>query len=49
MLLKTQIFEKKANFSLKKIFVVVFSRFIECDKAHETLYKGPQVLFTIAF
>ena len=48
MLLKTQTFEKKANFSLKKKFGVVFSHFIECGKAQETLYKGPQAHFTTA-
>ena len=48
MLLKTQIFEKKGKLFTEKIFGVFFSRFIERDKAHETLYKGPQAIFTIA-
>ena len=47
-LMKTQIFEKKKQtFQWKKIGVL-FSRFIERDKAHETLYKGPEAIFTTA-
>ena len=47
-LLKTQIFEKKGKLFTEKKFGVYFSRFIECDKAQETKYKGPQAIFIIA-
>ena len=47
-LLKTQIFEKKANFPVKKRFWPIFSRNIPHDKCRGTFYKGPQVVLTIS-
>ena len=47
-LLKTQSFEKKAIFPVRKRFGSIFSRNIEYDKCQETIYTGPQgVLITI--
>ena len=46
-LLKTQIFEKKAIFPLKKRFWPIFSRNIQHDKCRGTFYKGPQGALTI--
>ena len=47
-LLKTQIFEKKGKIFTDKKFGVFLSRFIECDEAQETKYKGPRAIFIIA-
>ena len=46
-LLKTQIFEKKAVFPVKKILWPTFSRSIECDKPQGTSCKGPKGILTI--
>ena len=44
MLLKTQIFEeKKGILSSEEKNLAFFSRIIECDKLHETVYKGPKM------
>ena len=40
-------FEKKAILSVKKKFWSNFSRFIECDKPHVTIYKGPKCRLTV--
>ena len=39
-LLKTQVFEKKATFPVKKRFWPIFPQFFECDKPHGTICKG---------
>ena len=46
-LLKTQFFEKKAKFPMKKILWPIFSPIIECDKPQGTIYNGPQAILTI--
>ena len=46
MLLKTQIFEKKATFPVKKKFWPPFSRTLEQDKCQGKNCKGPQGLLT---
>ena len=46
-LLKTQLFEIKANFQLKKSFCPVFSLILESDKPQGTIYEGPQGVLTI--
>ena len=41
--LKTQLFEKKANFSVKKIlWPIFFALIIEHGKHQGALYKGPE-------
>ena len=45
-LLKTQTFEKKANFPVKKSFWPVSSRILECDKPQGTIYEGSQGILT---
>ena len=41
-LLKTQHFQKKAVFSVKKKQLKTFFNFIGFEKPQETLYKGPK-------
>ena len=50
-LLKTQISEKKGNFSSEKKWWPIFSRGIEYDKPQATVYKGPQAILstTVSF
>ena len=38
---------KKSCFHDDKTFWHLFPRIIECDKPHETIYKGPQAILTI--
>ena len=45
-LLKTQIFGKKGSLSVGKNFLPYFSRSIEHDKYHGTIYKGPEGILT---
>ena len=45
-LLKTQSFEKKQSFQLKK-YHGLFSRSIEHDKRRGSIHWGPEVLLTI--
>ena len=45
--LKTQIFEKKANFPVKKRFSPFFWRILECDKPQLTRCMGQQSFLTI--
>ena len=45
-LLKTQIFERKANLAVEKIMPPVCFRFIEYDKPQGTNYNGPQAILT---
>ena len=45
-LLKTQIFEKKANFLVKNIFWPLFSLITEHDKCRGIFCKGPEGLLT---
>ena len=45
--LKTQIFEKKANFPVKKRFWLIFSLNFECDKPPGTICKGSKVILTV--
>ena len=46
-LLKTQIFEKTGNLSSEEIFLAYFSRIIECDNSHGTIYRGQQVILRV--
>ena len=46
-LLKSQIFEKKANFSVKKNFCSIFSRNIDHENWQGTFYKGLQGILTL--
>ena len=48
-LLKTQLFEKKANFPVKKSFWPVFSLILECDKPAGRIYEYPQSNLTNFF
>ena len=45
-LLKTQTFEKKAIFRVKKKLWPIFSRSIGHDKCQGTIYKGPERYLT---
>ena len=45
-LLKSQMFERKAIFPVKKSFWPVFSRNMEHDNCQRTFYKGPQGILT---
>ena len=44
-MLKTQLFEKKAIFPVKKRFWPKFSQNIEHNKGQETFFDGPEGLF----
>ena len=44
---KTQFFEKKANFPVKKRFWPIFSKTIECDRPQGTIYGGSRGILTI--
>ena len=46
-MLKKQIFEKKANFPVKKKFSAYFSQVIECDGPQRTIFEEPQGILTI--
>ena len=46
-MLKTQIFEKKAIFPVKKRFWPVFFRITECDKPQGTLCKDSKSIPTV--
>ena len=48
-LLKTQLFEKKANFPEKKSLWPVFSLIVECDKPGGRIYEYPQSNLTNTF
>ena len=47
MFLKTQIFEKRANFLAKKLDRPKFSRIVEYGKPQGTTYTGSQVIVTV--
>ena len=44
-LFKTQIFEKKAIFSVKKMISAFFSHIVDREKPEGTIYKGPKDIF----
>ena len=48
-LLKTQLFEEKTNFPVKKSFWPVFSLILECDKPEGLKYEYPRSILTITF
>ena len=45
--LKKKTFQSIAVFTVTKVFLPIFPRIIECDRAHGTLYKGLQYILTV--
>ena len=40
-------FQNTAVFTVTKVFLPLFSRIIECDRAHVTMHKGLQYILTV--
>ena len=44
---KKKTFQNTAVFTVTKVFLPLFSRIIECDRAHVTMHKGLQYILTV--